>query len=287
MASLWPGSTPHDHLGSPRQAGQVRGGQVHGGMVCERGCCSWACPTRAHRGKDVSPHVHAPSPTTEPARMSPRPASSGPLHDASHAGAAHLMPGLSSRRAGQYALASTVVAVRLPWWITRVGVALDLAPSRCAQYLRRPHRRSQPRSLYPWIRRSVTAVAARFASASTETSSASLPTASPPPIAAAVPILPVAAPTPREVRRPGFRLLVVGPPPPSLPPRLGGFLDLDLQPGAPQAKPEPDPLRAIAFIDAQKLPLEQGRRACRRGRVRIHVGWGTLPRAAAAPSPLP
>ena len=42
-----------------------------------------------------------------------------------------------------------------------------------------------------------------------QTSSASLPTAIPPPIAAAIPIPPVAAPTPREATIPGFRLLVV------------------------------------------------------------------------------
>src|SRR5262245_9072457 len=49
-------------------------------------------------------------------------------------------------------------------------------------------------------------------------------------------------------------------------------LQLHLQPGAPQAKPEPHPLRAIAFIHTQKLPLQQGRRPRRRGRIRIHVG---------------
>ena len=39
----------------------------------------------------------------------------------------------------------------------------------------------------------------------------------------------------------------------------------------PQAKPDPDTLRAIAFSHAQKLPLQQGRRPRRRERVRIFI----------------
>ena len=96
----------------------------------------------------------------------------------------------------------------------------------------------------------------------------------PPPIAAAIPSAPVAAPTPREATRPGFRLLMVCTSPSATttsPWRTSNFICN----WSPQAKPEPDALRAIAFIHAQKLPLQQGRRPRRRGRVRIHVGRDT------------